>query len=75
MQDFGLQIRYMVDEELALTITMLAALVFVPPNDIIDSFDTLADYRRNGYEQDLNNMLNYFEDIYLIGKKKSVKSD
>ena len=63
----------MVDEELALTITMLAALVFVPPNDIIDSFDTLADYRRNNYEQD--NMLNYFEDIYLIGKKKSVKSD
>ena len=58
----------MVDEELALTITMLAALVFVPPNDIIDSFDTLADYRRNNYEQD--NMLNYFEDIYLIGKKK-----
>ena len=58
----------MVDEELALTITMLAAPVFVPPNDIIDSFDTLADYRRNNYEQD--NMLNYFEDIYLIGKKK-----
>ena len=61
MLDFGLQIRYMADEEFALTIRMLAALAFVPPNDVIDSFDTLADYSRNGYGQDLDNMLDYFE--------------
>ena len=61
MQDFGLQIRYMADEEFALTIRMLAALAFVPPNDVIDSFDILADYSRNGYGQDLDNMLDYFE--------------
>ena len=65
MQDFGLQIRYMADEEFALTIRMFAALAFVPPNDVIDLFDTLADYSRNGYGQDLDDMLDYFEDNYI----------
>ena len=32
---------------------MLAALALVPPNNVIDSFDTLAYYSRNGYGQDL----------------------
>ena len=40
------------DEEFALTIRMLPALAFVPPNDDIHSFDTLADYSRNaGFPQ------------------------
>ena len=56
MQDFGLQIRYTADEEFALTIRMLAALAFVPPNDVIDSFETLADYSRNGYGLELDDM-------------------
>ena len=55
----------MADEEFALTIRMLAALAFVPPNDVIDSFDTLADYSRNGYWQGLDDMLDYFEDNYF----------
>ena len=54
----------MADEELALTIRILTALAFVPPNGVIGSFDTLADYSRNGYRQDLDNMLDYFEDNY-----------
>ena len=49
MQDFSLQVRCMANEEFSLTICMLAALAFVPTNDAIDSFDTLADYSRNGY--------------------------
>ena len=65
VQHFGLQIRCMADEELALTIPMLAVLAFVPANNVIDSFDTLAYYRRNGYGQDLSNMLNYFKNIYI----------
>ena len=65
MQDFGLQMRRMADEEFAMTIRMLAALAFVPPNDVIDSFDTLADYSRNGYGQDLDDMLDYFEDNHI----------
>ena len=55
----------MADEEFALTIRMLAALALVPPNDVIDSFDTLVDYSRNGYAQDLDDMLDYFEDNYI----------
>ena len=65
MQDFGLQIRYTADEEFALTIRMLAALAFIPPNDVIDSFETLADYSRNGYGLELDDMLDYFQDTYI----------
>ena len=54
MQDFGLKTRYRADEEFALTIRMLAALAFVSPIVVINSFDTLA-----GYGQDLNDMLDY----------------
>ena len=55
----------MANEEFALAIRMLAALAFVPPNDVIDSFETLADYSRNGYWQGLDDMLDYFEDNYI----------
>ena len=65
MQGFGLQIRYMADKEFALTIHMLTALTFVLPNDVIDSFDARANYGRNCYGQDLDDMLDYFEDNYI----------
>ena len=44
---------------------MLAALAFVPPSDVIDSFNTLEDYSTNGYGQDLGDMLDYFEKNYI----------
>ena len=47
VQDFGLQIRYMADEEFALTIRMLAALAFVPPNDVIDLFNAVEVWHRS----------------------------
>ena len=65
MQDFGLQITYMADEEFALTIRMSAALAFVPSNDVIDLFDIPTDYSRNGYGQDFDDILDYFEDNYI----------
>ena len=65
VQEFGLQIRYMADGEVALTNRMLAAFAFVPPNDVFDSFDTFADYSRDVYGQDLEDMLDYFEDNYI----------
>ena len=43
MQDVGLQIRYLADEEFALTTRMLADLAFFSLNEDIDSFDTLAE--------------------------------
>ena len=55
----------MADEKFALTIRMLAVLTFVPPNDVIDSLDTLEDYSRNGYGQNLDDILDYFEDNYI----------
>ena len=50
---------------LGIGIHMLAALALVPPNNVIDSFDTLAYYSRNGYGQDLDDMSDYFEDNYM----------
>jgi len=38
----GLQVRYMADNELALTVGMIPALAFVPPNDVTAVFDDLA---------------------------------
>ena len=49
MQQFGLQVRYMADDEFSLGVRMMGALVFVPPNDVIDSFDKMARDIRNEY--------------------------
>ena len=65
VHEFGLQIRYMAYEEFALTIHMLGALALAPPNGVIDLFDTLADYSKNNYEQDLDDMLHCFQDNYV----------
>ena len=57
----------MADEEFVLIIHMLAALAFVPLNDPINSFDTPAYYSRNGYGQDLDDMLDYLRTTILVG--------
>ena len=62
MQQFGLQVRYMADDEFSLRVRMIGALAFVPPNDVIDSFDNLAQDIRNEYGQDMDDILDYFED-------------
>lgn len=65
VQEFGMQPRYLVDEEFALCARMLAALAFVPPNDVIFSFDLLSDHCRNNFDQDLDDLLDYFENNYI----------
>ena len=44
---------------------MIAALAFVPPHDVVNSFDELYVVIRNQYDGDAGKVLNYFEDIYI----------
>ena len=45
IQEFGLQQRY--DEEFALSLRMLSAIAFLPPNGVIQGFEELADHLSN----------------------------
>ena len=42
IQRAGLQERYMNDPEFGLQLRMIAALAFVPPQDVVNSFDELC---------------------------------
>ena len=43
IQDSGLQGRYIAEVDFALHLRMIGALAFVPPNDVVASFDELVD--------------------------------
>ena len=49
IQNNGLQERYVEDVEFALHMGMVAVLAFVPPQDVITSFDSLCDQIRLTY--------------------------
>ena len=57
--------RYTDDDELASKIRMIAATAFVPPRDVINAFEQLADIIRNEHQADLDDVLDYFEDSYI----------
>ena len=65
IQNNGLQERYVEDAEFALHMRMVAALAFVPPQDVIASFDLLRDQIRLTYGDDADRVLDYFEDNYI----------
>ena len=44
---------------------MLSAIAFLPPNDVIRGFEELADHLRNVCNGDLDDLLEYFEDICI----------
>ena len=44
---------------------MTAALAFVSPNHVIQSFNDLAHLIRNVFGQDADDILDYFEDSYI----------
>ena len=50
---FGLQLR------------MIAALAFVPTQDLVNSFDELCVSIRNQYDGDADEVLDYFEHTYI----------
>ena len=65
VQRASLQERYADDDELVLKIRMIAAPAFVPPQDVINAFEQLADIIRNEHQAGLDDVLDYFEGSYI----------
>ena len=61
VQTAGLQERYRMDEDLAVKIRMLPALAFVPPRDVVESFETLQE----NAPDEMMPLIDYFEDTYI----------
>ena len=62
MQEYGLEARYLADNNLH--IWMIVALAFVSPNHVIQSFDDLAQLISNAFLQDADDILDYNEENY-----------
>ena len=61
VQSAGLQERYRIDEDFAVSIRMIPALAFVPPQNVVESFETLQENASN----EILPLLDYFEDTYI----------
>ena len=44
---------------------MLCALACLPPNDVVQGFDDLVDLIRANYNNDVEDLLEHFEDTYI----------
>ena len=66
IQQFGLLQRYNddQDQEFALNLRMSCATAFPPPAQVIEGFENLADNLRNLYGDEVDELLEYFEDNY-----------
>ena len=60
-----LQERYMNVPQFGLQLPMIAALAFVPPRDVVNSFNELCVVIRNQYDGDTDEVLDYFGDTYI----------
>lgn len=71
IQQIGLQTRYNNDSEFAVSLRMLAALAFVPVNDVIRAYEAIvsSDFWLDNDDNDANSekqqFLNYFERNYI----------
>ena len=66
IQSTGLQDRYNNDDGFALNLRMISAIAFVPPDDVIESFDILTDELRRQFGDALEDLVQYFEDTTLV---------
>ncbi|XP_066935077.1 uncharacterized protein [Clytia hemisphaerica] len=65
VQAVGLQTRYNNEPFLALHIKMIMALAFVPPANVIVTFGNLCNKIRQHFQNDLDEVLEYFEETYI----------
>lgn len=65
IQEYGHQQRYMEDPNFALHTRMICALAFLPPQDVIEGFEQLCDFILENHGDQLENLLEYFEDNYI----------
>ena len=50
------------DPQFSLQLSMIAALAFVPPRDVVSSFDEHRVVIKNQYDGDADELLDYFDD-------------
>ena len=65
IQRAALQELYMNNPQFGLQLRIIAALAFAPPQDVINSFDELCVVIQNQYDEDADEMLDYFVDTYI----------
>ena len=64
VQEYGLQARYLADNNFSLHIRMIAPLAFASAY-VVKLFDDLAQLIRNVFGQDANDILDCFQDNYI----------
>ena len=65
IKNLCLQNHYQDDENFALWLRILSALAFVRSNDVIRYFELLIDKICNNFNDECNDLINYFEYTYL----------
>ena len=65
IQNVGLQNPYQDDESFSLWLRMLSPLAFVQPNDVIRYFELLTDEIRNNFNDECEDLIDYFQDTYI----------
>ena len=65
VQNVGLQVRYVKEPEFALQLRMLTALAFIPPQYVVRRFVAVCVEIRASFGYVANELLVYFEDIYV----------
>ena len=50
------------DSQFGLQFLIIAALAFVPPHDVVNSYDELCVDIRSEYDRDADKVLDYFKD-------------
>ena len=65
IQRAGLQERCMNDPQFGLQLRIIAALVFVSSQNVVNSFDKLCFVILNQYDRDADKVLHYLEDTYI----------
>ena len=61
----GLQNQYQDNKNFTMWLRMLSALAFVPPNDVIRFFELLIDEFRNNFNNESDDLIDYFENTYI----------
>ena len=61
----GLQNQYQDNKNFTMWLRMLSALAFVPPNNVIRYFELLIDEFRNNFNNESDDLIDYFENTYI----------